>query len=122
MSLLALTHIACFAVMTERKYSVRTTTAVYALYAVFFIGWTIIVSGTIGTRSPYTAPAMFLVTIIAAFFVFIIASADAFCKKLFLFISYSNLFCIFFCMAALISDALFPALSETCLLYTSRCV
>ena len=103
--------------MTERKYSVRTTTAVYALYAVFFIGWTIIVSGTISTRSPYTAPAMFLVTIIAAFFVFIIASADAFCKKLFLFISYSNLFCIFFCMAALISDALFPALSETGTLY-----
>ena len=117
MALLALTHIFCFAAMTERKYSVRKTVLAYALYIVFFIGWTVVVSATIGTGSPYTAPAMYSVTIIAAFFVFILTSADAFCKKLFLFISYANLFCVFFCMAALIGDALFPALSETGMLY-----
>lgn len=117
MALLALTHIFCFAAMTERKYSVRKTVLAYALYIVFFIGWTIAVSATIGAQSPYTAPAMYSVTIVAAFFVFILTSSDAFCKKLFLFISYSNLFCIFFSMAALIGDALFPALSETGTLY-----
>ena len=117
MGLLALTHIFCLAAMTERKYSVRKTALIYALFIAFFIGWTAIVSATIGARSPYMAPTMYSVTIMAAFFVFILTSADAFCKKLFLFISYSNLFCIFFCMAALISDALFPALSETGTLY-----
>lgn len=117
MGLLALTHVLCLAAMTERKYSIRKTALIYALFTVFFIGWTLVVSAWVGANSPYTAPAMFSVTIVAAFFIFILTSADAFCKKLFLFISYSNLFCIFFCMAALIGDALFPGLSETGTLY-----
>ena len=113
MGILALTHILCFAVMTEQKYSIRKTVLIYALYAVFFIGWTFFISAFIGANSPYTASAMFSATIVAAFFVFILTSADLFCKKLFLFISYSNLFCIFYCMSAIISDVLFPGLSET---------
>ena len=113
MGVLALTHIFCYAAMIEQKYSVGKTVLIYALYVGFFIGWTILVSASIGPNSPYTAPVMFSATIIVGFFVFILTSADMFCKKLFLFISYANLFCIFYCMAALISDALFPALSET---------
>ena len=57
-----------------------------------------------------------------AFFMFILTSADAFCKKLFLFISYSNLFCIFFCIAILVCNALFPGLSETGTLYARNLV
>ena len=113
MGLLALTHILCFAAMTEQKYSIRKTVLIYMLYIGFFIGWTLLVSAYIGANSRYTAPTMFSATIVVAFFLFILTSADVFCKKLFLFISYSNLFCIFYCMSALISDALFPALSET---------
>lgn len=117
MVLLALTHTFCLAAMTERKYSIRKTLIIYALFTLFFIGWTLVVSVWLGTNSPYTAPAMFSVTIVAHFFVFILTSSDAFCKKLFLFIGYANLFCIFFCMAALIGDALFPGLSYTGTLY-----
>ena len=112
MALLALTHIVCLAAMTERRYSIGKTVLAYTLFTVFFIGWTLAVSIWFGAKSPYTAPTMFSATIGAAFFIFILTSSDAFCKKLFLFISYSNLFCIFYCMSALISDALFPAQSE----------
>lgn len=111
--LLAVTHVLCFAAITERKYSVGKTVSVYALFVAFFIGWALLVSRSIGPNSPYTAPVMFSATIAVGFFVFMLTSADAFCKKLFLFIGYSSLFCIFYCLSALISDALFPSLSET---------
>lgn len=110
--LLALTHVCCLAVMTERKYSPGKTVAAYAAFAAYCIGWTLIVSAWIGAESPYAAPAMFSATIVAGFFVFVLTSSDALCKKLFLFISYSNLFCILHCTAVLIADALVPSLSD----------
>ncbi len=116
MGLLALTHVLCLAAISERKYSVRKTILVYAAFCAVFIGWTQAVFFFFGSESPYTAFTSFSVIIIA-FFVFILTSADAFCKKVFLFISYSNFFCIFFCIAALAGDAMFPALSETGTLY-----
>lgn len=117
MGLLALTHIFCLAAMTERKYSVRKTVLIYAAFSVFFIGLTLTAIALFGSGSVNTARVSFTSTILVGFFIFVLTSADTFCKKLFLFISYSNLFCIFFCMAALIGDALFPALSETGTLY-----
>lgn len=111
MGLLALTHIVCFAVMTERKYTVGKTLAYYAGFAAWFIGWTLLISAWIGANSPCTAPAMFCGTIVAGFAVFMLTSADALCKKLFLFINYSSVFCILYCLSVLIGDALFPALS-----------
>lgn len=112
MCLMALAHILCYAAMTERKYSVQKTLLVYGLYGVFFIGWTLLVAAWLGVDSPYAVPLSFLGTIAVGFFVFITTSSDAFCKKLFLFISYSSLFCIFYCISALLSDALFPSLPE----------
>lgn len=109
--LLALTHICCLAVMTERKYSLGKTVAAYAVFAAYFVGWTLLVSAWMGPESPYVAPVMFSSTIVAGFFVFILTSSDVFCKKLFLFIGYSNLFCILQCVAVLISGVLFPSLS-----------
>lgn len=53
----------------------------------------------------------FSATIAAGFLIFIWTSSDVFCKKLFLFISYSNLFCIFHFVAVLICNALFPSMS-----------
>ena len=46
--LLALTHVCCLAVMTERKYSLGKTVAAYAAFAAYCIGWTLIVSAWIG--------------------------------------------------------------------------
>ena len=112
MALMALTHIFCLAVMTERKYSIKITLLAYGLFFAFFVGWTQLVSAWLGPMSPYAIPNMFSITILAAFLLFLLTSSDAFCKKLFLFISYSNLFCIFCCFAAIINDALFSSLTE----------
>lgn len=57
--LLALTHVCCLAVMTERKYSPGKTVAAYAAFAAYCIGWTLIVSAWIGAESPYAAPPCF---------------------------------------------------------------
>lgn len=111
MALLALTHIFCFAAMTERKYSVRKTVLIYGAFGIFFIVWVLLIYALLGSNSPYVAPAAFSCTIIVAFFVFVRTSSDAFCKKLFLFVSYGNLFCIFYCIASLLCGVLFPALS-----------
>ena len=113
MVLLVLTHIFCLAAMTERKYSIRKTALIYAVFAAYFIGLTAIVFALFGSSSADTAFISFTCTIIVSFFVFILTSTDAFCKKLFLFISHSNLFCVFFCIAILVCNRLFPTLSET---------
>lgn len=117
MGLLALTHILCLAAITERKYSVRKTAMIYGLFCIFFIGLTLTVIALFGNGSMNTVFVSFTCTIFVGFGVFVLTSTDAFCKKLFLFISYSNLFCIFFCMAALLGDALFPGLSEAGTMY-----
>ncbi len=122
MVILVLTHIFCLAAMTERRYSVRKTALIYAAFGVFFIGLTLVVFALFGSGSANTAFVSFNGTILMAFFMFILTSADAFCKKLFLFISHSNLFCIFFCVAILVCNALFPALSETGTLYARNFV
>lgn len=113
MVLLVLTHIFCPAAMTERKYSIRKTALIYAVFAAYFIGLTAIVFALFGSSSADTAFISFTSTIIVSFFVFILTSTDAFSKKLFLFISHSNLFCVFFCIAILVCNRLFPTLSET---------
>ena len=122
MVLLVLTHILCLSAMTERKYSIRKTALIYAAYAVYFIGLTMVVFELFGSNSADTAFVSFTSTILVAFFVFIFVSADAFCKKLFLFISHANLFCVFFCIAILVCNGLFPQFSETGTLYARNIV
>lgn len=114
---LAMTHVFCFAAMTERKYSVRKTALIYGVLIAFFIVWDLLLYALLGVDSPYSLPAMFSGTIVVSLVVFLRISSDAFCKKLFLFLSYANLFCIFYCDAVLICGVLFPALSGTGLMY-----
>ena len=102
MVILVMTHIFCIAAMSERKYSVRKTALIYAVFGFYFIVLTLVVFALFGSNSADTAFISFTSTIFAAFFLFILTSTDAFCKKLFLFISHSNLFCIFFCIAILV--------------------
>ena len=117
MGLLALTHIICLAAMTERKYSIKKTVLIYAVFGAFFIGLSLAAFILLSSSSVYMVAISFSSTILMGFFVFVLTSADPFCKKLFLFISYSNLFCIFFCIAALVCGALLPALSDTGAMY-----
>lgn len=117
MALLALTHIFCLAAMTERKYSVKKTALIYTVFGVSFVGLTLAAFQLFGYNSASMAAISFSSTILAALFVFMLTSTDLFCKKLFLFISYSNVFCIIFCISTLMCGTFFPALSETGTLY-----
>ena len=120
--LLAVTHIFCFAAMSERKYPVRKTTWIYGAYAAFFIVWSLLGCALLNRNAMYMVATIFSGTIIAAFFVFIRMSSDAFCKKLFLFLSYSNIFCILYCVSALICKVLSPTLPSIGVVYARNII
>lgn len=54
MALLAVTHIFCLAVMTERKYSLKKTLTVYTVFGVVFVGLAV---GTVALFGDRTAQA-----------------------------------------------------------------
>lgn len=110
--LMAATHIACFAAMTERKYSVKKTLLLYGLYTVFFIVWILLAFMLLGRASPHVIPFSFVGTIVPAVALFLYTSADSFSKKLFLILTYANIFCIILCLSVLLCDSLLPGLSS----------
>lgn len=110
-------HLLWFAVMTERKYSLKKTLLLYGFYAVFFTIWSLLAFSLLGRDSPYVIPFSFIGTILPAFLLFLYTSSDTFCKKLFLIITYANLFCIFICISVLICDGLFLNLSTVWQMY-----
>lgn len=64
--LMVATHIACFAAMTERKYSVKKTLLLYGLYALFFIVWALLAFILLGKTSPHVISFSFVGTIVPA--------------------------------------------------------
>lgn len=112
MTLLGLTHLACYAAMIERKYSLLKTVLIYSLFCIAFVCLTAANFILLGQNSEFSIAAGFLITITMGFFVFMFTSADPVCKKIFLFVSYSNLFCIFQCIATILCGICFPDLSE----------
>ena len=120
--LMAATHIACFAAMTERKYSVKKTLLLYGLYAVFFIVWTLLAFMLLGKASPHVIPFSFVGTIVPAVALFLYTSADSFSKKLFLILTYANIFCIILCLSVLLCDSLLPSLSSVGQIYARSIV
>lgn len=106
--LTVLIHIVCFAIMTERKYSVKKTVSIYLVFFAIFIGLALLASWVLfDFDSFYAISLAFVSTIFVAFIVFMITSADPACKKVFLFISYANIFCIIFCSSVMISSVWF---------------
>lgn len=108
LTLAVLMHIVCFAIMTERKYSVKKTVSIYLVFFAIFICLTMLASRVLfDIHSFYAISLAFVSTIFVAFIVFMITSADPACKKVFLFLSYSNIFCIIFCCSFMISSVWF---------------
>ena len=104
-------HIIWFASMTERKYPIKKMVLLYGLYAIFFTVWAILAYSLLGKDSPYVIPFSFVGTILPAILLFLYTSSDSFSKKIFLILTYANLFCIIICLSILICDGLFPDLS-----------
>lgn len=106
--LIVLMHIVCFAIMTERKYSVKKTVSIYFVFLTIVVCFSMLVSRVLfDVHSFYATSLMFVSTIFVSFIIFMVTSADPACKKVFLFLSYSSIFCIFFCSSAMISSVWF---------------
>ncbi len=106
--LTVLMHIICFAVMTERKYSVKKTVSIYFIFLTVFVCLAMFVSRVLFDIHSFNAASLaFISTILVSFIIFMATSTDPACKKVFLFLSYSSLFCIFFCSSAMISSIWF---------------
>ena len=62
--LTVIAHLLWFAVMTERKYSLKKTLLLYGFYAVFFTLWSLLAFSLLGKDSPYVIPFSFIGTMI----------------------------------------------------------
>lgn len=108
LTLTVLMHIVCFAVMTERKYSVKKTVSIYSVFLTVFVGLAMLASRVLfDIHSFHAAFLAFVSTMLVSFIIFMVTSADPAGKKVFLFLSYSSMFCIFFCSSAMISSVWF---------------
>lgn len=106
MVLLGISHLVSFWAMTELKYSRRKTAAIYLGFFVAFVCFGMLTYSMFGDSPGYYAAA-FSSTIVMAFFIFILNSADPICKKIFLFISYANVFSMFVCISLIICSVFF---------------
>lgn len=102
LALTVLMHIVCYTVMTARKYSVQKTILIYSAFFTGFIFLALLASRVLFDMRSFSAISFTLLsTFLMAFFVFLVTSADPACKKVFLFLSYSTVFCIFYCISAM---------------------
>ena len=121
---IVLTHTVCFVAMTEKKYSARKTALIYSLFCVVFVGAAVVVYSLLWERIDFDRiiTLYYFITIVISFCVFMYASADPACKKIFLFISYSNIFTIFLYISAIVCNVFFPDLSEMATLYARNII
>lgn len=119
--LLGVSHLISFRAMTEPKYSARKTLAIYSVFGISFVS-IVAVSYAVFGDSPFFYAVGFTVTIIAAFFVFLLTSADPVCKKIFLFISYANAFSMFVCISLILCSIFLKGASETTVYYARNII
>ncbi len=119
--LLGISHILCFWVLTEPKYSLRKTAFIYSLFFAAFMCLATLSYVAFGNSSEAYATA-FTSTILVALFVFILTSADSTCKKIFLFISYANVFCVFVCISLILCTVFLRGASETVIYYARNSI
>ncbi len=121
---IVLTHTVCFAAMTERKYSAGKTALIYSLFCVVFVGVAIVIYSLLGTRIDFDRIIIlyYLVTIVISFCTFMYASADPVCKKIFLFVSYSNIFTVLLYISSILHNAFFSNFSESAAVYARNII
>lgn len=121
---IVLIHTVCFAAMTERKYSVLKTTLIYSLFCVIFVGAAIVTYFLFWERIDFDriVTLYYFITLVISFCVFMYASADPACKKIFLFISYSNIFTIFLYISSILCNVVFPDFPENATVYARNSI
>ncbi len=119
--LLGISHAICFWAMTEPKLSRRITALSYTGFVVMFECLVLLSYAVFGDSTGCYVSA-FISTIVMALFVFILTSSDPTCKKIFLFISYANVFTIFACVSNILCSMIFKVSSETTAYYTRNII
>ena len=114
--LLCLSHASCFWILTEPKFSKRKTTLFYLFFCAAFLLLLTLFYLIFGEMRLFYGVG-FTSTLILAFFVFAMTSADPICKKIFLFISYANVFCIFACVSLILCRVFLSGASELVVFY-----
>lgn len=120
-TLLGASHLLSFWAMTEPKYSMRKTTLIYSIFCAVFVCFIMLSYLILGDSSGYYATA-FMSTIVMALFVFILTSADPTCKKIFLFISYANVFSMFVCISLILCSVFLKGSSEIVIYYARNLI
>lgn len=121
MTLLGISHFLFFWVMTEPKYSRSKTALIYSGFVVLFVCLTTLIYAIFGNSIGYFS-ITFTSTIVVAFLIFLFTSADPICKKVFLFISYANAFCIFVCISLMLCRVLFKGAPDIFVYYARNIV
>lgn len=120
-TLLGASHLLSFWAMTEPKYSMRKTAFIYSIFCAVFVCFIMLSYLILGDSSGYYATA-FTSTIVMALFVFILTSADPTCKKIFLFISYANVFSMFVCISLILCSVFLKGSSEIVIYYARNLI
>lgn len=120
-ALLGFSHLICFWVMTEPKFSPLKTALIYLGYSAIFVCLVMMFYAVLGDSPRYYGIA-FTSTIIVAFFVFLFNSADPLCKKIFLFISYANVFSVFVCISLILCSVFFNGASKMFVFYARNII
>ena len=121
MTMIGISHSICFWVMTEPKFSMRKTAFIYSGYFVAFMCLAMMSYAAFGNSAVFYAIS-FASTIVAAFFIFLFTSADPLCKKVFLFISYANIFSVFICISLIICRVFFKNSPEIVVYYVRNII
>ena len=119
--LLGISHLISFWAMTEPRYSKRKTALIYAIFCAAFVCLITLSYAVLGDSFGYYAAA-FTSTIVMSFFVFTKTSADPICKKVFLFISYANVFSMFVCISLLLCSIFLKNSSEIVVYYARNII
>lgn len=119
--LLAFSHTLSFWVMTEPKYSVRKTMLIYSVFCTAFVCILMLFYAMLGNSPGYFVLG-FTSTIIISLVIFILTSADPLCKKIFLFISYANVFSMFMCISLILCSIFFKGAPNLVIYYARNII
>lgn len=119
--LLAFSHTLSFWVMTEPKYSVRKTMLIYSVFCTAFVCILMLFYAMLGNSPGYFVLG-FTSTIIISLVIFILTSADPLCKKIFLFISYANVFSMFVCISLILCSIFFKGAPNLVIYYARNII
>lgn len=120
MTMIGISHSICFWVMTEPKFSMRKTALFIRAIRCFYMPCYDVLCA-FGNSAVFYAIS-FASTIVAAFFIFLFTSADPLCKKVFLFISYANIFSVFICISLIICRVFFKNSPEIVVYYARNII